>query len=151
MPVIASKGTVMDGATGTCCGCRRAVVLGLTDRGAILPLNPGPAETGALAVSVPAPGKAPQVRYLRGDDTELEGEQRMVAHWDTSPACRIRKRAARKPAPRRPHLAVAAPVPARRDMTLDELAAADLDAILARVGAPRAPKPHPAPTFGSAI
>lgn len=79
----------MNGEIRTCYGCNNLVVLVTTDRGALLPLEPEPNETGRLAVSVPGPGRAPRVRYLRGDDAQLAaGEQRMTAHWDLHPACK---------------------------------------------------------------
>jgi hypothetical protein len=104
----------------------------------MLPLDPVPSPGGALAVSVPAPGQAPRVRYLRGEDAELAaGEQRMVAHWDTHPACKgdrkARKHPARKPATR-PRLRDIPAQPDRRDMTLAELETANLDSILAAAG-----------------
>jgi hypothetical protein len=115
----------------TCFGCRKPVVLALTDRGAMLPLNPEPSEAGALAVSVPAPGKAPRVRYLRGDDTHLTpGELRMKAHWDTSPACRVRKRGPRRPAAPKPRPTPTSPPVGRHDLTLGQLAAADLETLV---------------------
>lgn len=141
MRLVESKGTVMEGEIRTCYGCNNPVVLASTDRGAMLPLDPEPAETGALAVSVPAPGKAPRVRYLRGDDAQLvAGEQRMAAHWETHPACKParkgRKHEARKAACR-PRLALVPAAPARQDMTLAELETANLDTILAAAGANR--------------
>lgn len=141
MRVVESKGTVMDGATATCYGCENQVVLGLTPRGAMLPLDPAPTQTGGLAVSVPAPGKAPQVRYLRGEDPQLAaGEQRMTAHWDTHPACKGERRA-RAGTPRKrahkPRPALVPAAPARQDMTLADLEAANLDSILAAAGARR--------------
>jgi hypothetical protein len=140
-----------------CLGCENTVILALTGRGAMLPLDPVPSPGGALAVSVPAPGQAPRVRYLRGEDAELAaGERRMVAHWDTHPACKG-ERKARKRLPKRDEVSVAnvlvqerldqlarkhrprkAPAPAisaHHDMTLAELETANLDAILARAGA----------------
>jgi hypothetical protein len=139
MHVIDTKGTTIDGAEASCLGCENLVVLALTGRGAMLPLDPVPSPGGALAVSVPAPGQAPRVRYLRGQDAELAaGERRMVAHWDTHPACKGERRA-RKPGPprkreRKAFAAVLAEIPAHHDMTLDELETANLDAILARAG-----------------
>jgi hypothetical protein len=145
--------TVMDGATATCLGCENLVILALTGRGAMLPLDPVPSPGGALAVSVPAPGQAPRVRYLRGEDAELAaGERRMVAHWDTHPACKgnrkDRKHAGRKGQGRKagqdpgqavPHAQgrkgqVTPARPAHHDMTLAELETANLDAILAAAG-----------------
>jgi hypothetical protein len=128
----------MDGAAATCLGCENLVILALTGRGALLPLDPVPSPGGALAVSVPAPGQAPRVRYLRGEDAELQAdERRMVAHWDTHPACKgdrkARKHPARKPATR-PRLRNIPAQPAHRDMTLAELETANLDAILAAAG-----------------
>lgn len=145
-----SKAPVMDGAIAACFKCRKAVVLGLTDHGAILPLDPGPSETGGVAVSVPAPGRAPRVRYLRGHDPEpAANEQRMKAHWDTHPRCRPERKRL-KHLPKRDEISVGnvlaqqqadrisrrRPVPASpgtgpRDMTLAELATADLGAIMA--------------------
>jgi hypothetical protein len=150
--VIDAKGTTIDGAEASCLGCENLVVLALTGRGAMLPLDPVPSPGGALAVSVPAPGQAPRVRYLRGEDAELTaGERRMIAHWDTHPACKgnreDRKHAGRKRQGRKvgqdPRQAVPHTqgrkeqvVPARPDdMTLAELETANLDALLARAGA----------------
>jgi hypothetical protein len=147
MTVIDSKETVIGGATAVCYKCRNQVVLGLTDRGAVLPLDPEPAETGALAVSA-APGKAPRVRYLRGDDTGPQaGEQRMRAHWDTHPACKVRRHRAAAPARPRHRPAPASPATGRNDLTLEQLATADLSAIVSRV-LPERSNPGP---FSSAI
>jgi hypothetical protein len=138
MHVIDAKGTVIDGAEASCLGCENLVVLALTGRGAMLPLDPVPSPGGALAVSVPAPGQAPRVRYLRGEDAELAaGELRMVAHWDTHPACKG-ERKARAHGPRkaasRPRKAPAPAISAHHDMTLAELETANLDSILAAAG-----------------
>jgi hypothetical protein len=140
MHVIDVKGTVIDGTEASCLGCENVVILGLTARGAMLPLDPVPTPAGGLAVSVPAPGQAPRVRYLRGDDEPDRGERRMVAHWDTHPACKgdrkARKHPARKPATR-PRLRDIPAQPDRQDMTLAELETANLDSILAATGTPR--------------
>jgi hypothetical protein len=81
------------------------------------------------------------VRYLRGEDAELQAdERRMVAHWDTHPACKgdrkARKHPARKPATR-PRLRDIPAQPDRQDMTLEQLATAELDEVLTRAGAKR--------------
>jgi hypothetical protein len=136
--VIDAKGTTIDGTEASCLGCENTVILALTGRGAMLPLDPVPSPGGALAVSVPAPGQAPRVRYLRGDDEPGRGERRMVAHWDTHPACKG-ERKSRSHGPRkaasRPRKAPAPAISAHHDMTLDELETANLDALLVRAGA----------------
>jgi hypothetical protein len=154
MHVIDAKGTTIDGAEASCLGCENTVILALTGRGAMLPLDPVPSPGGALAVSVPAPGQAPRVRYLRGEDADLAaGERRMVAHWDTHPACKG-DRKARKHGPRkvaaRPRPALMSSVPDVRDLTLEQLATVELGELLARAGAARPPV-SPGPTFGSSI
>ena len=70
-----------------CLTCHGPVLLGLTSRGALLPLHPEPAADGPLAVSG-TPGPSWTVRYLRGRARLRKGERRMVAHWDISPRCR---------------------------------------------------------------
>lgn len=67
-----------------CVTCHEEVQLGRTWRGALIPLQPGPADRGALAVTLPAG----DVRYLRGTAPLNAGETRMVAHWDIHPECK---------------------------------------------------------------
>ncbi len=71
-----------------CYGCGQDVILALTPRGKLLPLQPYPDPAGPLAVSDPGPGHAPAARYLRGADTETDAEVRMSCHWDRHPGCK---------------------------------------------------------------
>jgi hypothetical protein len=75
-----------------CERCEGDVILALTDRGKLIPLQPYPDPAGPLAVSSAGEGKAPRVRYLRGEDTETDNEVRMMAHWDKSPRCKPPRR-----------------------------------------------------------
>jgi hypothetical protein len=70
-----------------CMTCRGVVVVGQTDRGKVVPLEPGPDPAGVLAVSA-GPGGAPRIRYLRAGGAATARELRMVAHWDASPGCK---------------------------------------------------------------
>lgn len=78
--------------------CRGEVVVGQTDRGKLVPLEPDPDPAGVLAVSA-GPGGAPRIRYLRAGGAATAREVRMVAHWDRSPGCKPpRKRRNANPA-----------------------------------------------------
>jgi len=74
-----------------CIRCRGVVVVGQTDRGKVVPLEPGADPAGVLAVSA-GPRGEPHIRYLRAGDTATAGEVRMVAHWDRSPSCKPPRR-----------------------------------------------------------
>lgn len=72
----------------SCVTCHEAVVIGLTERGRILPLHPAAAPAGRLAVKPSRAGGLCWVRYLRGGAAVKAGELRMVAHWDLHPECK---------------------------------------------------------------
>ena len=76
-----------------CVTCRKQVLVGITDRGRLLPLSPR-LRSGPLAVRREQSPGLPRVRYLRGGADQLEdGERLMTCHWDLSPACKpARKR-----------------------------------------------------------
>lgn len=72
----------------SCVTCHEAVVIGLTERGRILPLHPAPASAGPLAVKPSTYDGFCPVRYVRGGAAVKAGERRMVAHWDVHPECK---------------------------------------------------------------
>lgn len=74
------------------CGqCDGEVIMALTDRGKLVPLQPEPDPGGRLAVREGPDGK-PYIRYLRGQETATGAEVRMAAHWDYRPSCRPPRR-----------------------------------------------------------
>jgi hypothetical protein len=96
-----------------CIRCHGTVVVGRTERGKVVPLEPGPDPSGALAVSK-GPGGAPQIRYLRPGGAATSRELRMMAHWDASPGCKPpRKRRRAAPGTAGEVVTMAAPGPAR--------------------------------------
>lgn len=83
-----------------CVTCHQPVVIGLTERGRILPLQPAAAPAGPLAVKPSPAGGFCWVRYLRGDMAVKVGELRMMAHWSVSPGCKPARPRRSKTGPR---------------------------------------------------
>ena len=72
-----------------CVTCHRQVLVALTDRGKLLPVQPRTSPSGRLAVYRDTTPGLPRVRYLHGAEGPLRrGERRVIAHWDVSPACK---------------------------------------------------------------